>query len=84
MKSWKLQIVERLNADAMESREIEFDAVAMKCGVKRMKYQEIMEVCRMFMKENPTYKMYQFLSDPKKPYNIFHTLVLSELEYEID
>lgn len=36
------------------------------------------------MEENPTYKMYQFLSDPKKPYNIFHTLVLSELEYEID
>ena len=88
MKEWKNQIANKLNEKAKAEKEISFYETAKECGFNHVKKQEVMEITRQFLKENPTYKAIQFVKNPEKgassTESLFTTLMLTECEYETE
>lgn len=87
MKQWKLDILKELNKKAIGYREISFYEVAKKLGYNHIARQDVRDIEIAFLRENPTYKAFRFVKNPRKinpTESLFQTLVLSECEYETE
>lgn len=84
MNSWKKEILEALNKKAEELREISFYDVALECGYKHIKTDDVKEIANAFIKVNHEYRAVKFINPNKsnETQSLFTTLVLTECEYD--
>ena len=84
MNSWKKEILEALNKKAEELREISFYDVALECGYKHIKTEEVKDIANAFIKANPTYRAVRLVNFNRSTatQSLFTTLVLTECEYD--
>lgn len=63
MKEWKIQVIEKLEANAKELHLVMLRKAALECGFNHIKNNDVTDIINRFVKRNPTYKVYRLVDD---------------------
>jgi|GEM_PF-3987380 len=82
MQEWKVRLVEKMEETGL--REIALREVANANGINHIKRQDALDILKLFVKRNPTYRTALMISSPNAKGSIFTTGVVTELQYETE
>ena len=71
MKAWKNEIVQEMGKLTTFQKEISLYETARKHGIKHLKTYDVLDIIKLFIEKNPSYKAVRMVSDPKKNISLF-------------